>query len=259
MLSTNKTLSTEILSRIRVILSHTSHPGNIGSTARAMKTMGLNQLYLVNPLHFPDPSATALAGSATDILEQAQVCQSLDEALTGMQHIVGLSARRRELTIPVSSPREKAPELLNYVDQQESVALLFGTEMSGLTNEEIRRCNHIISIPANPAYPSLNLAQAVQVITYELRSQCNVTLEHLHESHPLATYDEVQRLYLHLEEALTDLDFLKANNPKKLMVRLQRLFNRAKLERTEIDILRGILRAAQSFERPPRPIKKSQF
>lgn len=253
--STNKTFSTEILSRIRVILSHTSHPGNIGSTARAMKTMGLTKLYLINPLHFPDPQATALAGSATDILEHAHVCNSLDDALTGAHHIVGLSARRRELTVPIQLPKELTPQLLQYVDQHEEVALLFGTEMSGLTNEEIRRCNHIMSISANPDYPSLNLAQAVQVIAYELRAHCNINLEHLNESHPLATYDEIQRFYIHLEEALTDLDFLKANNPKKLMVRLQRLFNRAKLERNEIDILRGILRAAQSFERPPRPVK----
>lgn len=252
----NNTFSTKILSQIRVILSHTSHPGNIGSTARAMKNMGLSSLYLVNPKHFPDPHASALAGSAADILEKAHICQTLDEALEGMHHIVGVSARRRELTVPIKLPRELAPELLQYASHNENVALLFGTEMSGLTSEEIRRCNHIISIAANPEYPSLNLSQAVQVITYELRSHCDINLQHLNENHPLAAYEDIQRFYTHLEETLIDLDFLKTDNPKKLMIRLHRLFNRAKLERNEIDILRGILRAAQSFRRPPRPLAK---
>lgn len=252
----NKTFSTKILSQIRVILSHTSHPGNIGSTARAMKNMGLSSLYLINPKCFPDLHATALAGSAADILQKAHICQTLDEALEGMHHIVGLSARRRELTVPIKLPRELAPELLQYASRNENVALLFGTEMSGLTSEEIRRCNHIISINANPEYPSLNLAQAVQVITYELRSHCDIHLKHLNEIKPLATYEDIQRFYTHLEEALIHLDFLKTDNPKKLMIRLQRLFNRAKLESNEIDILRGVLRAAQSFRRPPRPLKR---
>lgn len=254
----NKTFSTEILHRIRVVLSHTSHPGNIGSVARAMKTMGLSQLYLVNPQRFPDPEASALASGAGDLLTQACVCSSLDAALHGASHIVGLSARRRELTVPVQSPREIAPTLLQHADEHEQIALLFGAETSGLSNEEIRRCNYIISIPANPIYSSLNLAQAVQVIVYELRSHCDVSLTHLNEVYPLATHEEMQRLYTHLEQALTDIDFLKPAHPKRLMVRLQRLFNRAKLEQDEIDILRGILRAAQSFERPPRPFSSSR-
>lgn len=252
----NKTFSTEILQRIRVVLSHTTHPGNIGSVARAMKTMGLTHLALVNPLHFPDPMATSLACGAVDILEHASVFSSLDDALKDTAHIVGLSARRRELTVPLQLPRVLAPVLLQHAEQGEHIALLFGTEASGLSNEEIRHCNYIISIPANPAYSSLNLSQAVQVIAYELRTQCDVTLDNLNETHPLATHQEIERFYAHLEQALTDIDFLKPANPRRLMIRLQRLFNRAKLERDEIDILRGILRAAQSFDRPPRPLVK---
>jgi TrmH family RNA methyltransferase len=251
----NNTFSTEILQRIRVVLSHTSHPGNIGSVARAMKTMGLSQLYLVNPHRFPDPEAVALASGANDLLAQAYVCTTLDDALNGSAHIVGLSARRRELTVPVQSPRELAPVLLQHAAQQETITLLFGAETSGLSNEEIRRCNYIMSIPANPLYSSLNIAQAVQVIAYELRSQCESALDHLNETYPLATYEEVTGFYCHLEQALIDIGFLKPDNPKRLMIRLQRLFNRAKLERNEIDILRGILHAAQSFERPPKPLK----
>jgi TrmH family RNA methyltransferase len=250
----NKTFSTEILRRIRVVLSHTSHPGNIGSVARAMKTMGLSQLYLVNPQRFPDPEATALASGATDLLDNACLCTTLDEALNDSAHIVGLSARRRELTVPVQSPREVAPLLLQHAAQGENITLLFGAETSGLSNEEIRRCNYIISIPANPLYSSLNLAQAVQVIAYELRSQCEVMLEHLNEIYPLASHEDITRFYGHLEQALMDIGFLKPDNPKRLMIRLQRLFNRAKLERNEIDILRGILHAAQSFDRPPKPL-----
>lgn len=250
----NKTFSTEILQHIRVVLSHTSHPGNIGSVARAMKTMGLTRLVLVNPQAFPDPEATALASGAADLLDKAYVCHSLDEALADAAHVVGLSARRRELTVPVQSPRELAPVLLQHAAQGEKIALVFGAETSGLSNEEIRRCNHIISIPANPLYSSLNLAQAVQVIAYELRMQCEVDIAHLNEAHTLASYAEIQRFYAHLEQALTDIGFLKPAHPKRLMIRLQRLFNRAKLEQEEVDILRGVLRAAQSFDRPPRPL-----
>ncbi|MBV8657866.1 MAG: RNA methyltransferase, partial [Burkholderiales bacterium] len=138
------------LDRIRVVLSHTSLPRNIGSVARAMKTMGLSRLVLVNPKRFPDPEAETLASGATDLLDTAQVVSSLDDALVGCTQIVALSARRRELTVPVQNPRELAPFLISRCAAGEDVAIVFGTEMSGLSNDEVRRCNRVVSIPANP-------------------------------------------------------------------------------------------------------------
>ncbi|MDK2125720.1 RNA methyltransferase [Parachitinimonas caeni] len=232
------------LDHIRVVLSHTSHPGNIGSTARAMKTMGLSRLYLVNPKFFPDPQAETLASGAVDLLEGAIVVDRLEDALAGCTQVVALSARRRELTVPVQNPRELAPVLIKEARRGADVAIVFGTEMSGLTNEEVRQCNRVVSIPANPEYSSLNLAQAVQVIAYELRMAVDTDLEHLQERHELASHDDIERMYAHMETALIDIGFLNPRYPKRLMPRLRRLFGRIQLEKVEVDILRGMLRAA---------------
>lgn len=232
------------LDRIRVVLSHTSHPGNIGAAARAMKTMGLSRLYLVNPKHFPDPQADALASGATDVLASAVVVSDLASALAGTTLQAALTARRRELTLPLESPRQLAPSLLQAATAGEEVALVFGTEMSGLTIDEVRQCNRLVTIPANPVYSSLNLGQAVQVLSYELRQTLGEDLRHWQEpEQERASHDDVERFYSHLESTLIALQFLNPAMPKRLMPRLRRLFARSGLEKVEVDILRGILRS----------------
>lgn len=231
-----------MLHNIRVVLSHTSHPGNIGAAARAMKTMGLSQLYLVNPRRFPDAAADAMASGATDVLERAVVCASLDEALQGAVLAVGLTARRRDLSHAMLTLREAAPQILERAGEA-MVALVFGTEMSGLSNAELEKCQMLITIPVNPEYGSLNLAAAVQVVGYELRC-CDVPAPQASSRFPLATFEEVNQFYEHLERTLIEIDFLDPKHPKRLMTRLRRLFARAALEKEEVNILRGVLKAA---------------
>lgn len=233
------------LSRVRIVLSHPTHPGNIGAAARAMKTMGLAHLYLVNPRHFPDPDAEARASGAQDVLERARVCASLDEALAGTVLVAGLTARRRDLSHDMLTPRQAAPLLLEQADVGE-VALLLGTEMSGLTNAELDKCRLLINIPANPEYTSLNLAAAVQVLAYELRSACpEVPLRRAKVQEP-AIFEDVERFYQHLEQTLVAIDFMNPDQPKRLMQRLRRLFARARLEQEEVHILRGVLTAVNN-------------
>jgi tRNA/rRNA methyltransferase len=229
------------LDRVRIVLASPSHPGNIGAAARAMKTMGLSQLYLVNPLRFPDPQADAMAAGALDVLTNAQVCNSLEEALAGTVQAAALSARRRELAVPVASIREGARALVSLA-ATESVALVFGTELHGLSNAELSRCQMLIRIPANPEYSSLNLAAAVQVLCYELRMAA--ISETLPESRPeLARHEELELFYRTLEQTLIEIGFLDPANPRRLMPRLRRMFARTRLEREELNILMGVLRA----------------
>lgn len=230
------------LGNVRVVLSHTSHPGNIGAVARAMKTMGLSQLYLVNPKRFPDAAADAMASGATDVLASATVCNSLDEALQGSVFAVGLTARRRDLSHTMVTLRESAPQIVAKA-LNAPVALIFGTEMSGLSNAELEKCQQLMTIPVNPEYGSLNLAAAVQVVAYELRL-CSVGAVALDDGFPLATFEEIDQFYTHLEETLIKIDFLDPKHPKRLMTRLRRLFARAVLEKEEVNILRGVLKAA---------------
>lgn len=231
-----------ILKNLRIVLSHTSHPGNIGAAARAMKTMGLSQMYLINPKRFPDPAAEAMASGATDVLAHAVVCASLDEALQGTVLAVGLTARKRDLSHAMLSLREAAPQILARAGEA-PVALLFGTEMSGLSNAELEKCQMLITIPVNPEYGSLNLAAAVQVVAYELRC-CAAPAPQTANGFPLATFEEVSQFYEHLERTLIEIDFLDPKHPKRLMTRLRRLFARAALEKEEVNILRGILKSA---------------
>lgn len=229
------------LQNIRIILCRTSHPGNIGSAARAMKTMGLSRLYLVAPHDYPHPSSYALASGATDVLENIAICNTLEEALAGCAFAIGFTARKRELSHEPVSAREAAAEALEFAAQQE-VALVFGNETNGLTNEELIRCQRTAHIPANPEYSSLNLAAAVQVLAYELRM---TTESDRISAKPVkyATHDEVEGFYQHLEQTLIDIDFLDPAQPKRLMLRLRRLFTRARLQEEEVNILRGILKA----------------
>lgn len=228
-----------------MVLSHTTHPGNIGAAARAMKTMGLRQLYLINPRHFPDAQATAMAAGADDILQDAVVCSSIDEALQGVVFTVAMTARLRDISIEVQAPREAMPQVLLEA-QAGPVALLFGTEMSGLTNEEMSHAQLGVNIPANPDFSSLNIAAAVQVMAYELNVAAHSYKPVAPQIEP-ATHERVEGLYAHLEKTLFEIGFFTTQNPARLMQRLRRLFSRTRLEDEEINILRGILTVATEY------------
>jgi tRNA/rRNA methyltransferase len=239
------------LARVRIVLSHTTHPGNIGGVARAMKTMGLSALYLVDPRYFPDSQATARASGAPDVLDGAKVCKSLDEALKGCALAVATTARHRDLSPPVLPIRAAAARLLETARNQE-VALVFGTENSGLTTQEMARCQMVVHIPANPTYPSLNLACAAQVMCYELRMAAVAVPAR--EAAPLPRLEEVELFFAMLEQTLVEIEFLNPFAPKRLMPRLRRLFAKAVVEQEELNILMGILstmRAAAAREKSP--------
>lgn len=235
------------LAKIRVVLSYTSHPGNIGAAARAMKTMGLSNLTLVGPKNFPHDEAIARAAGAEDILVNATVCATLDEALTGTVFAVAVSARHRSLGPEPLPAREAAPEILTLAAEGD-VALVFGNETSGLSNADVQRCQRTVFIPANPEYTSLNLGSAVQLLCYELRLAAfeghpPVVTKAIAFASPPATNDDVERFYAHLERIMITTSFLDPKQPKRLLPKLRRLFGRAELERDEINILRGILDA----------------
>lgn len=217
-----------------------------------MKTMGLSRLTLVNPKHFPSDEAIARAAGAEDILVNAVVCDSLDAALSGAVFTAALSARHRNLGPAPLPAREAAPELLSLLAQTPvgDVALLFGNETAGLSNEEVQRCQRTVFIPANPEYTSLNLGAAVQLLCYELRlaafdGRPPVVTKAVPFASPLATNDDVERFYAHLERVMVASGFLDPRQPKRLLPKLRRLFGRAELERDEINILRGILDAVE--------------
>lgn len=238
-----------MLGRVRIVLSHTSHPGNIGAAARAMKTMGLSRLVLVNPKRFPDPEAVSRAVGADDVLDRAVVCSSLDEALSGCVFALAASARHRSLGPEPMQAREAAPVVLSRAAEGD-VALVFGNETAGLSNAEVQRCQATAFIPANPEYTSLNLGAAVQLLCYELRlaafaGRPPVITKTISFASPLAANDDVERFYAHLERVMIATEFLDPNQPKRLMPKLRRLFGRSELERDEINILRGVLDAVE--------------
>ena len=235
-----------MLKNIRVVLVEPSHPGNIGSAARAMKTMGLHRLYLVNPKEFPHLEATALASGASDVLEGAICCSSLMDALHGTVFSVASTSRHRELSHVVLNAKESAERLLSdsFVGD---VALVFGPERTGLSVEDASLCNAIAMIACNPQYSSLNLAQAVQVFCYELALVSEEFLSTTFKGKRAspASHEEVEMLMTHLEDVLIEVDFLKPKNPGRLMQRLRRLILRSDLEKEEVNILRGFLGAVQ--------------
>ena len=228
-----------------MVLSHTTHPGNIGAAARAMKTMGLRHLYLINPRHFPDAQADAMAAGADDLLRNAVVCSSVDEALHGVVFTVAMTARPRDISIEVKTPREAAPLLLQQAVQQ-PVALLFGTEMSGLTNEETGKAQALVNIPADTDFSSLNLAAAVQVMAYELNVAAQSYTPSAQKIMP-APHEQLEGYYAHLERTLSEIGFFTTQNPARLMQRLRRLYARARPEQEEINILRGILTVTTEY------------
>jgi len=230
---------------IRIVLVGTTHPGNIGACARAMKNMGVTDLVLVNPRHFPHDDATARASGAADVLEHAKVTASLEEAIRDCVYVAGASARARAIDWPGLEPRECAARLIEE-GRKGTAAVVFGSEKSGLSNSELDHCETLLSIPTDPEFSSLNLAMAVQVITYELRLASQGHEPTGKEPHvPPATNEELEYFYAHLQRVLIDIDFLDPDNPRTLMRRLRRLFIRAHPDRNEVNILRGILTAVE--------------
>jgi TrmH family RNA methyltransferase len=229
----------------------TSHPGNIGAAARAMKNMSLDRLYLVRPHRFPDGEAKARAAGADNILEAATVCETLQQALVGCTMVFGASARSQR-TLPWPQLDARAAALL--VSQQgpaTEVALVFGREHSGLTNDELGLCHTLLHIPTNSEFSSLNVASAIQVVSYELmmarRGEWQAAISH-HEDE-VAAADEVEGLIAHLERIMVDVGFLDPGKPRHLMLRMRRLFNRARVQKTELNILRGVLSAVEKMKR----------
>lgn len=239
-----------MLDNIRIVLVNTTHPGNIGGAARAMKNMGLTDLCLVEPKLFPHPEANVRSSKADDILDNATVVDSLSEAVLDCQLVVGTSARGRHIPWPIVNPRElsaQVSERLSHSSDNVKVAILFGREDRGLTNEELHACHLHVHIPTNPNFSSLNVGAAVQVIAYELRMALQ---EGVKDEAPqwgvdwdieLADQHEVELMFDHLEKTLIDIKFLEPDNPRQLMARIRRLILRAVPDKVEVNILRGIL------------------
>ena len=240
-----------MLSHIKIILVETSHPGNIGAVARAMKNMNISNLWLVSPKIFPSAEATSRASGADDILARATVCSSLQEAIADCNMVIGASARCRTISWPEMTPRECAKKIA-ITEPGNKVAIIFGRENSGLKNHELDLCHFLLRIPCNSEYSSLNIAAAVQVVCYELfiaagRQEAIVIGDR--GKTPKATATQMESFYTHLYQALTDIGFMHPDKSKSIMRRLRRIYNRIELDIKELDILRGILRMSQDNQR----------
>lgn len=238
-------------SKVRIVLVETSHPGNIGAAARAMANMGLGRLVLVKPKRWPAAEALSMAASALPILDDTIVVDTLKEAIEDCQLVIGTSARLRHIPIPLLDPEASAARVCEQMGHQE-VALVFGREISGLSNEELHLCHYHVHVPVNPEYSSLNLAAAVMVIAYELRKAALAREEGVPLAPKVAVWDqqaatagELERYLVHLEQVLIRLDFHNPDNPRLLLRRLRRLYQRIQPDRMEINILRGILTATE--------------
>jgi tRNA/rRNA methyltransferase len=236
------------LDNLRVVLVRTSLAANIGAAARAMHTMGIARLMLVRPARFPDADAMALASGATAVLDAAEVVPTLDAALAGTQMSIAFTARPREFAGDVLPLREAASAAMRIAASAD-VALVFGTEMSGLTNDELAHCTAVATIATNPAYPSLNVAAAVQVAAWEMRVAAVGDRVWTAPRFETATHDDVEALHAHAQRTLVAIGFLDPARPRRLMPRLRRLFARAGLEREEVNILRGILTRIDALAR----------
>lgn len=236
-------------SNIKIVLVNTAHPGNIGGAARAMKNMGLAELCLVEPREYPAPRAVWRAAGAREVLTNATVVDSVDEAIADCSLVIGTSARERRIPWPLINPRE-CGERVWAEAQHHKVALLFGREDRGLTNDELQKCHYHVHIPSNPEYSSLNLATAVQVLAYEVRMASLADekgqIPELGEwDQPLVNSEDLENFHNHLAETMADLDFYDPKNPKQLLTRMRRLFNRLRMDQMEVSILRGLLSAVQ--------------
>ena len=237
-----------MLDNIRVVLVNTSHPGNIGSAARAMKTMGIHDLVLVDPVEPPDGRTTAMAAGAVDVLANLRVVDTLAEAVADCGLVIGSSARSRTLGWPMLDPRQAGAKSIAEAPQHK-VALVFGRERTGLTNDELQQCHYHVCIPANPDYSSLNLAMAVQTICYEVRMHSLADKPQASPDEAYPQQQDLDRFYVHLEQMLLQVNFLRADHPGNVMSKLRRLFNRVRPDSQELNILRGILTAVQKHLR----------
>ena len=234
---------------IRIVLVNTTHPGNIGGAARAMKNMGLAELYLVQPREYPAPRAVWRAAGARDVLANATIVESVDEAIADCALVVGTSARERRIPWPLLNPRECGEKIYSEAVTHKT-ALLFGREDRGLTNDELQKCHYHVHIPSNPDYSSLNLATAVQVLAYEIRMASLAdeqgNLPSLSEwDQPPVTAGDLEFFHEHLATTMAELQFYDPENPKQLLTRMRRLFNRVRMDQMEVSILRGLLSAVQ--------------
>lgn len=263
------------LAQIRIIMVNTTLPANIGAAARALKTTGLSQLgqlVLVAPKTFPSPDASALAAGAADLLDGAQVVETLEAAIADCHLVFGTSARSRTMPWPLLDARPATALAQRSAMQGQRVAIVFGREDRGLTNEELALCHYHLSIPTNPVYGVLNVAAAIQIVCYELRmhalmqTQTDSTDPHpqmpvftqMAWDEPLVDQAAMQQFYLHLEQMLADIDFLDPNNPRLLPLRLKRLFGRIRLDQTEYNLLRGVFGRVQALRHgkwPPAGLK----
>ncbi len=240
--------SANLFPGVKVILVETSHPGNIGASARAMKNMGLTELVLVNPLDFPSMKAVFRSASASDVVRSAQVVETVEEAIADCQLVIGTSARERRIPWPLLSPKECGKKVVTAFEGDQKVGLLFGRESRGLKNEELQQCQFHVNIPTGEAYSSLNLGMAVQVICYEVLQAKLAGSKDLGRpeqgwDRPFADSAAVEHFYKHLEETLIQVGFHDPENPRRLMTRLRRLFNRVRVDQMEVNILRGFLTA----------------
>ena len=229
------------LDRIKIVLVEPSHPGNIGGAARAMKNMGLSQLVIINPKRYPDPQADWRAAGALDVLDAAQVLPSVDEAIADCHWVVGTSTRNRKIPWPVADAKAIASDIHAQPDEAQ-IAILFGREDNGLSNEELQRCHYHLQIPATAEYSSLNLAMAVQVVCYELYQGSLSNQPVLGWDRGRATSAQLEALLKHMEQTLIDSDFLNPVNPGQTMTRMRRMFSRMQLDETEVQILRGVFK-----------------
>ncbi len=234
---------------IKIVLVNTAHPGNIGGAARAMKNMGLGQLCLVQPREYPAPRAVWRAAGAREVLQHATVANSVYEAIADCSLVIGTSARERRIPWPLINPRQCGERVWAEAESH-NVALLFGREDRGLTNDELQKCHFHVHIPSNPQYSSLNLATAVQVLAYEIRmaslADKNGELPDLGEwDQPPVTAEDLENFHTHLAETMAELDFYDPQNPKQLLTRMRRLFNRLRMDQMEVSILRGLLSTIQ--------------
>ena len=238
-----------IQQNISFILVGTTHPGNIGAAARAMKNMGIKQMGLVSPKSFPHEKAFFRAKAATDVLEKAVVYKSLSKAVSEIKLVIGTSARNRKVPWPIVSPSEAAEEIVSFSKTSEDkTAVVFGREDRGLTNEELGLCNLHVHIPSSDEYPSLNLSQAIQIIAYEIRLKAlshEGKLEKQEWDVPLAENAEIEKLIEHFDELMQDVEFYKTDNPRQLLRRVRRFFKRSKLDHIEANVFRGVFAAIQ--------------
>ena len=240
-----------MLTNFKIVLVETSHPGNIGAVARAMKNMQMYQLRLVQPKQFPHADATARASGADDVLRSASLYSDLTSAIADCQIVLGASARDRTISWPAVTPRQLAEKWASPIDPTLNIALVFGRENSGLKNHELDLCDYLLRIPCNSEYSSLNLAAAVQVVCYELFIMAGeVTQQSVGDLNaaPLATSEQMEAFYAHLQQTIADIGFLHPERSKSMMRRLRRIYNRTQLDTKELDILRGILRFSQNHE-----------